>query len=32
MFYNPKRKHTSNGLLSPIDFETRQQKQNEAGV
>ncbi len=32
MFYNPKRKHTNNGLLSPIDFETRQQKMNEAGV
>ncbi len=23
MFYNPKRKHTNNGMLSPIDFETR---------
>jgi putative transposase len=22
MFYNPKRKHTNNGMLSPIDFET----------
>ena len=21
MFYNPKRKHGNNGLLSPIDFE-----------
>ena len=32
MFYNPKRKHTNNGMLSPIDFETRQQKLNQAGV
>ena len=32
LFYNPKRKHTNNGMLSPVDFETRQQKMNEAGV
>lgn len=32
MFYNPKRKHTNNGMLSPVDFEMRQQKTNEAGV
>jgi putative transposase len=32
MFYNPKRKHTNNGMLSPVDFETRQQKLNKAGV
>lgn len=32
MFYNPKRKHTNNGMLSPVDFETRQQKMNEASV
>jgi transposase InsO family protein len=32
MFYNPKRKHTNNGMLSPVDFETRQQRLNEAGV
>ncbi len=32
MFYNPKRKHTNNGLLSPVDFETRQQKLKTAGV
>ena len=32
MFYNPKRKHTNNGMLSPVDFETRQQKLREAGV
>ena len=25
MFYNPTRKHTNNGMLSPVDFETRQQ-------
>ena len=31
-FCNPKRKHTNNGLLSPVDFETRQQKLNMAGV
>jgi len=32
MFYNPKRKHTNNGMLSPIHFETRQLKLNKAGV
>lgn len=32
MFYNPKRKHTNNGMLSPVDFETRQQNMNKAGV
>ena len=32
LFYNPKRKHTNNGMLSPVDFEIRQQKINEAGV
>ena len=32
MFYNAKRKHTNNGMLSPVDFEIRQQKLNEAGV
>ena len=31
MFYNPKRKHANNGLLSPIDFE-RQQKMKPQGV
>ncbi len=25
MFYNPKRKHVRNGMLSPVDFENRQQ-------
>jgi putative transposase len=32
MLYNPKRKHTNNGMLSPVDFETQQQKLNKAGV
>lgn len=32
VFYNPKRKHTSNGMRSPVDFETRQAKLNQAGV
>jgi putative transposase len=32
MFYKPKRKHTNNGMLSPVDLEIRQQKLNEAGV
>ncbi len=32
LFYNPKRKHTNNGMLSPVDFEARQRKLNEAGV
>lgn len=32
MFYNPKRKHTKNGMLSPVDFEVRQQKLKAAGV
>ena len=32
MFSNPKRKHTNNGMLSPVDFETQQQKLNDAGV
>lgn len=31
MFYNPKRKHTTNGMLSPVDFE-RQQKLRPEGV
>jgi len=32
MFYNPKGKHTNNGMLSPVDFEIGKQKLNEAGV
>jgi len=31
MFYNPKRKHGNNGLLSPIDFE-QQTIMNQQGV
>ena len=31
MFYNPKRKHANNGMLSPIKFEA-QQKLNPQGV
>jgi putative transposase len=31
MFYNPKRKHVRNGLLSPVEFE-RQQKTTTEGV
>lgn len=32
LFYNPKRKHTNNGMLSPVEYEIRQQKLNRAGV
>ena len=32
MFYNTTRKHTNNGMLSPVDYETEQRKMNEAGV
>jgi putative transposase len=31
MFYNPKRKHVMNGMLSPVEFE-RQQKMRTEGV
>ena len=31
MFYNPKRKHANNGMLSPINFE-KQQKMKQQGV
>ena len=31
MFYNPKRKHTNNGMLSPVEFE-RQHRMNAEGV
>lgn len=27
-----KRKHTNNSMLSPVDYEIRQQKLNKAGV
>jgi putative transposase len=32
LFYNPKRKHTNNGMLPPVDFEERQFKLKQAGV
>lgn len=32
MFYNPSRKHTNNGMMSPVDYETKQLKLNKAGV
>ena len=32
MFYNPTRKHTNKGMLSPVDYEIKQRKMNEAGV
>jgi putative transposase len=32
MFYNPTRKHTNNGMLTPDDYETERRKINEAGV
>lgn len=31
MFYNPRRRHTNNGMLSPVEFE-RQQKVKAKGV
>ncbi|NOR64150.1 MAG: IS3 family transposase, partial [Rhodobacteraceae bacterium] len=31
MFYNPKRKHARNRMLSPVEFE-RQQKRKQQGV
>ncbi len=30
MFYNQARKHTNNGMLSPVDHKMKQQKMNEA--
>ena len=32
LFYNPKRNHTNNGMLSPVDSEIRKQKLKQAGV
>jgi putative transposase len=32
MFYNPKRKHARNDMLSPVDFENRQRNLNQEGV
>jgi putative transposase len=31
MFYNSKCKYTNNEMLSPVDFEERQQTMNQAG-
>ncbi len=30
MFYNPKRKHARNGMLSPVDFERQQTTKTES--
>ncbi len=32
LFYTSKHKHTNNGMLSTVDFETKQQKLKKAGV
>ncbi len=32
MFYNPTRKHINNGMLSPVDYQIKQRKMNEASV
>lgn len=32
LFYNPKRKHTNNGMMSTVDFEESQLKLEKAGV
>ena len=32
MFYNPTRKHTNNGMLSPVDYQIKQQRMDTAGV
>ncbi len=32
MFYNPTRKHTNDGMLSPVDYEAGELKLNKAGV
>ncbi|SPJ27738.1 hypothetical protein TRM7615_01229 [Falsiruegeria mediterranea M17] len=32
LFYNPKRKHTNNSMLSPGDYENKQRKPKQAGV
>jgi putative transposase len=29
MFYNPTRKHTKNGMLSPVDFERQHETVTE---
>jgi putative transposase len=30
MFYNPKRKHARNGMLSPVEFERQQETKTES--
>ena len=30
MFYNPKRKHARNGMLSPVEFEKQQKMKQES--
>ena len=32
MFYYPNHKHTKNGMLSPVNYEIKQRKLNEASV
>src|SRR6056297_2502443 len=32
LFYNPKLKHTNNGMLSPVYYEKRQRKLKQADV
>ena len=32
MFYNPTRKHTNNGTLSPVDYEARELNLKKAGI
>lgn len=32
MFHDPKRQHTNNSMLSPVDFGSLRQKRNRAGV
>ena len=32
MFYNPTSKHTNKSMLSPVNYEMKQQKMNEVGV
>jgi putative transposase len=32
MFYKPTRKHSNNGMLSPVDYEAGELKLNKAGV
>lgn len=32
LFHNPKRMHTNDGVLSPVDFEIRQHKRCKGGA